>query len=97
VAGHEQPRPGHGHAGHGDAGHGPARGPARPLAELVNEFAAVRVSLDEAGHGPRLLVEDLESGASVLISPIELASLCLATADDRLNWLRVGEYRGERQ
>jgi len=97
VAGHEQPRLGAAAADHADGGDGLARSPARPLAELVNEFAAVRLSLDEAGHSPRLLVEDLENGASVLISPIELASLCLATADDRLNWLRVGEYRGERQ
>ncbi|MGD1257033.1 hypothetical protein ACKUT9_22685 [Mycobacterium seoulense] len=32
----------------------------RVLTELVNEFAAVRVSLDVSGNGPRLLVEDLD-------------------------------------
>ena len=67
-----------------------------PLATLMNEFAAVRVSLDDAAHGPRLLVEDLENGAQILLSPIELASLCLATSDDRLGWLRVGQYRDDR-
>ncbi|HEV7871191.1 MAG: hypothetical protein JWR28_2679 [Modestobacter sp.] len=66
------------------------------LATLMNEFASVRLTLDTAGHGPRLLVEDTETGAEILLSPIELASLCLATSDDRLNWLRVGQYRDER-
>jgi hypothetical protein len=68
----------------------------RELALLCNEFASVRVSLDERGNGPRLLVQDLESGAEVLLSPLELASFCLATGDDRLDWLRVGHYRDER-
>jgi hypothetical protein len=72
-------------------------GPApRPLTELRNEFASVRIALDERGNGPRLLVQDLESGAEILLSPLELASLCLATPDDRLDWLRVGHYRDER-
>jgi hypothetical protein len=69
----------------------------RELATLTNEFASVRLSLDTAGHQPRLLVEDLETGESILLSPIELASLTLATGDDRLNWLRVGTYREERR
>jgi len=68
----------------------------RELAELVNEFAAVRVSLDENGNGPRLLVEDLESGEHVFLCPLELASFTQATAADRDDWLRVGNYRGER-
>lgn len=72
-------------------------GERRELATLTNEFAAVRLSLDTAGHQPRLLVEDIENGERILLSPIELASLCLATGDDRLNWLRVGAYREERR
>lgn len=70
--------------------------PARRLAELRNEFASVRVALDERGNGPRLLIQDLETGAEILLSPLELASLCLATPDDRIDWLRVGHYRDER-
>jgi hypothetical protein len=69
----------------------------RPLAVLANEFASVEVGFDEGGHSPRLLLRDPETGGQVLISPIELASLCLARADDRLNWLRVGQYRSERE
>ncbi|EIV91852.1 hypothetical protein [Frankia sp. QA3] len=65
-------------------------------AELANEFAAVRISVDRRGNSPRLLVEDLETGESILLSPIELASLCLAAPEDRLDWLRVGAYREER-
>jgi hypothetical protein len=66
------------------------------LARLTNEFASVRISLDTAGHDSRLVITDIESGNDIVLSPIELASLCQATPEDRLNWLRVGEYRDER-
>jgi hypothetical protein len=69
----------------------------RQLAELANEFAVVRVSLDTSGNGPRLLVEDAETGDRIFLSPLELASLCLASPEDRENWLRVGNYRDERR
>jgi hypothetical protein len=69
----------------------------RVLAELVNEFAAVRVSLDLNGNGPRLLVEDLEGNEHIFLCPLELASFTLATPEDREEWLRVGSYRGERR
>ena len=69
----------------------------RVLADLVNEFAAVRLSLDVNGNGPRLLVEDLEGGKQVFLCPLELASFTLATAEDREEWVRVGNYRGERR
>jgi hypothetical protein len=64
------------------------------LAMVDNEFASVTVSLDTAGHSPRLHVRDNETGDEILLSAIELASLCLATAEDRAGWLRVGLYRG---
>ena len=67
------------------------------LAELVNEFAAVRVSLDLNGNGPRLLIEDLEDSGQIFLCPLELASFTLATPEDREEWLRVGNYRGERR
>ncbi|WP_330256195.1 hypothetical protein OG874_17480 [Nocardia sp. NBC_00565] len=73
----------------------PAR--RRHLAQLSNEFAVVRVSLDDTGNGPRLLVEDAETGDHVFLSPLELASLCLATPEDREEWIRVGNYRDERR
>jgi len=66
------------------------------LAVLGNEFATVRVALDTNGNGPRLLLEDLEDGSRIWLSPLELASLCLASPEDRVNWLRVGVYRDER-
>ncbi|WP_396266473.1 MULTISPECIES: hypothetical protein [Gordonia] len=69
----------------------------RELASLINEFAAVRLSLDSTGNGDRLLVEDLESDDHIFLSPLELVSLCLATPDDREDWLRVGNYRDERR
>jgi hypothetical protein len=69
----------------------------RELAILTNEFAAVRLSVDETGNGPRLLVEDLESGDEVFLDPLELSSFTLATPEDREDWLRVGNYRAERK
>jgi hypothetical protein len=63
------------------------------LAVVENEFASVTVSLDTAGHSPRLHVRDNETGDDILLSAIELASLCLATGDDRAGWLKVGLYR----
>ena len=69
----------------------------RVLADLVNEFAAVRLSLDVSGNGPRLLVEDLEGGEQVFLCPLELASFTVASPEDREEWVRVGNYRGERR
>jgi hypothetical protein len=63
------------------------------LAVVENEFASVTVSLDTAGHSPRLHVRDNETGEDILLSAIELASLCLATSEDRATWLKVGLYR----
>jgi hypothetical protein len=69
----------------------------RELATLMNEFASVRLWLDIGGNGPRLLVEDIESGTEVFLDPLELSSFTLATAQDREEWLRVGNYRAERK
>jgi hypothetical protein len=38
-------------------------------------------------------VRDNETGDDILLSAIELASLCLATSEDRAGWLKVGLYR----
>jgi uncharacterized membrane protein YgcG len=65
------------------------------LAVVENEFASVTISLDRAGHSPRLHVRDNETGDDILLSAIELASLCLATSDDRAGWLKVGLYRDQ--
>jgi hypothetical protein len=63
------------------------------LTVVENEFASVTISLDTAGHSPRLHVRDNETGDDILLSAIELASLCLATSEDRAGWLKVGLYR----
>ncbi|WGL54074.1 hypothetical protein P5P86_09650 [Nocardioides sp. BP30] len=69
----------------------------RELVTLANEFAVVRVSLDTTGNGPRLLVQDVETGDEIFLEPLELACLCLATPEDRVQWMKVGAYRDERQ
>ena len=44
-------------------------------AELVSEFAAVRVCVDEDANGPRLRVEDLKTGRVGFLDPLELETL----------------------
>ena len=72
-----------------------ARAPAPPLesAVIANEFAAVRVQVTRCGRGIRLLVQDLESGASVSLDPLDLRTFCLASEDEQMAWLRSGAYR----
>jgi hypothetical protein len=53
--------------------------------------------MDGDANGPRLLVRDLESGDQIYLDPLELASFCHATEDDRAGWLRVGPYRNDRR
>jgi hypothetical protein len=66
-----------------------------PLAGAViaNEFAAVRVRVARCGRGVRLVVQDLDSGASVSLDPLDLRSFCLASEDEQVAWLRSGAYR----
>lgn len=46
-----------------------------PPQELISEFGAVRVSVDRAGNGPRLRVEDLKTGQVGYLDPLELETL----------------------
>jgi hypothetical protein len=62
-------------------------------AVIANEFAAVRVQVASCGRGVRLIVQDLESGASVSLDPLDLRSFCLASEDEQIAWLRSGAYR----
>lgn len=43
--------------------------------QLTSEFASVQLSLDVSGNGPRLRLEDLQSGMTVLLDPVQLESL----------------------
>ncbi len=47
--------------------------------ELRNEFAHVQVTLDTTANGPRLMIEDVKSGAITYLDPLEL---------ERLAWMR---------
>ena len=62
-------------------------------AVIANEFAAVRVLVARCGRGVRLVVQDLESGASVSLDPLDLRTFCLASEDEQIAWLRSGTYR----
>jgi hypothetical protein len=43
--------------------------------ELTSEFAAVAVSIDHGGNGPRLRIEDLKTGHVGFLDPLELETL----------------------
>ena len=42
---------------------------------LNSEFASVEIDRDDSGNGPRLLIRDARSGKTILLDPLELASL----------------------
>ncbi|MCU1615614.1 MAG: hypothetical protein JWO98_3154 [Frankiales bacterium] len=60
---------------------------------VANEFAAVVVEVVAQGHGQRLRLRDLDSGACVTLDALDLRTFCLADEDEQQAWLRIGEYR----
>lgn len=62
-------------------------------AVVANEFAAVAVEVIRQGHGQRLRLRDLDSGASVTLDALDLRTFCLADEEEQRAWLRIGEYR----
>jgi hypothetical protein len=46
---------------------------------LANEFANVRLSIDQLGNDPRLCVEDLDTGVSIRLDAFVLASFTTLT------------------
>ncbi len=46
---------------------------------LANEFAQVRPNIDRNGHSPRVYIEDLQSGFSICLDAMTLASLVWAS------------------
>jgi hypothetical protein len=46
---------------------------------LANEFAQVRLFIDQKGSGPRLCIEDLQTGMSVYLDSLVLAGLVLVS------------------
>lgn len=57
---------------------------AEPL-EVASEFAAVAVSVDHEGNGPRLRIEDLRTGHVGFLDALELETLA---------WLPDGALHG---
>ena len=52
-----------------------AVGSATEPIELSSEFAAVAISIDHDGNGPRLRIEDLKTGQIGFLDPLELETL----------------------
>ena len=59
----------------------PAAGEPRSVV-LRSEFATVRVTPDDRANGPRLHIEDLRSGRSIRLDPLELEWIAWSTHDD---------------
>lgn len=45
---------------------------------LANEYAAVRLTLDESGKGPRIRITSNRGSGEVFLDPIALALICHA-------------------
>lgn len=60
---------------------------------ISNEFAAVDVEIDEGANGPRLKIEDLETGAKTFLDPLELQSLVWVPHRDFEPFLDPSAYR----
>jgi hypothetical protein len=56
-----------------------------PIGVVANEFAAVAVSIDLAGHSPRLRLEDQKTGRVGYLDALELETLA---------WLPDGALHG---
>ena len=48
---------------------------AQALGEVSSEFAAVSLSIDHEGNGPRLRIEDLRTGRVGFVDALELETL----------------------
>ena len=46
-----------------------------PVGVVANEFASVAVTVDHAGHSPRLRLEDLRTGRVGYLDALELETL----------------------
>jgi hypothetical protein len=60
-------------------------GPSEPIGVVANEFASVAVTVDHAGHSPRLRLEDLRTGRVGYLDALELETLA---------WLPDGALHG---
>lgn len=59
--------------------------PPEPIGVVANEFATVSVSIDHAGHSPRLRLEDQKTGQVGYLDALELETLA---------WLTDGALHG---
>jgi hypothetical protein len=60
-------------------------GPSESIGVVANEFASVAVTVDHAGHSPRLRLEDLRTGRVGYLDALELETLA---------WLPDGALHG---
>lgn len=64
-----------------------------PGAIVESEFAAVRVTVDHEGNGPRLRLEDLRTGRVGWLDPLMLETLAWLPPEELEGWLDPGRTR----
>ncbi len=62
---------------------------------IWNEFAEIRISLDYQGITPRLFLENLETGASTFLDPLELVTIIDTPDELKYRWLNIGAYSND--
>jgi hypothetical protein len=59
---------------------------------LINEFAAVEITRDDHGNGPRPMIRDLQTGQEAYLDPLELAALAWIRHEELLPLLDPGRF-----
>jgi hypothetical protein len=60
---------------------------------LGNEFAAIALSIDEHGNGPRLRIEDVRTGVVGYLDPLQLETLAWLPGDELNRFLDPSYHR----
>jgi hypothetical protein len=64
---------------------------------ILNEFADVKAELDSRANGPRLKIEDLETGTTTYLDPLELQSLVWVRHKGLAPFLDPSSYRWQEE
>lgn len=60
---------------------------------IRSEFAVVDVGVDDAANGPRLKIEDMQTGRTIYLDALELESLAWAPHSRLEHFMNPSAYR----
>lgn len=66
---------------------------SRGVGEILSEFAAVSLTVDDSGNGPRLRIEDLKTGHVGHLDALELETLAWLPAGGMHKFLDPSLHR----